>query len=498
MRENIKAKSPEKGSGPKVETKKKEETSFFQPKIIQPSLKVGSPDDPFEQEADRVSAQFVQNHDMITGIQSKLPITGAMAQTLLQPKLSGIRINRKIHRSIQLSLFALLQAKCDDCEKEEEVQKKTSVFRSGNGDVVSPAIEQQINSSRGGGSSMDSNTKATMEAGLGADFSSVKIHTDSKAVQMSRDLNAHAFTVGSDVYFNEGKYQPGTREGKGLLAHELTHVVQQGQAVQKKSNSSSLLSNPAITNKVLGGDFAQNATLYRKEIGEFHKTNPSSDILMKQQELLQTKEAGGSISQDHSNTLRRCPDDPNSGGGTPAPKKTPKLKYTPAHAAKSFDCGGFNWPVKWSIENATTATDGWIVQKVELPHDVKDCAEKEVDLEKKPGLKPSWYTMWEAWQVRGGKVFIGGSKSPHGADTYGSPGPGDNTKGHLTVKGTADFYPGLTLPKSFKVLNAPPAHALPTTKVDPGLTGGTGSLDHSLTARWNCCRADKSTTVTTS
>jgi hypothetical protein len=62
---------------------------------------------------------------------------------------------------------------------------------------------------------------------FGVDFSQVKIHTDNEAVQMNRELNANAFTNGSDVYFNEGKYQPGSDQGKKLLAHELTHVTQQ-------------------------------------------------------------------------------------------------------------------------------------------------------------------------------------------------------------------------------------------------------------------------------
>jgi len=77
-----------------------------------------------------------------------------------------------------------------------------------------------------------------MESGFGADFSDVKIHTDTNAVQMSQELGAQAFTNGNDVYFNKGKYNPDSREGKHLLAHELTHTIQQTGAVQKSVDPS--------------------------------------------------------------------------------------------------------------------------------------------------------------------------------------------------------------------------------------------------------------------
>jgi len=67
-----------------------------------------------------------------------------------------------------------------------------------------------------------------MEQSFGADFSSVRVHTDSASVQMNKEINAQAFTHGSDIYFNEGKYDTTSSDGQKLLAHELTHTVQQG------------------------------------------------------------------------------------------------------------------------------------------------------------------------------------------------------------------------------------------------------------------------------
>jgi len=70
--------------------------------------------------------------------------------------------------------------------------------------------------------------RAFMEERFGVDFSNVRIHADSEAARMARALNAEAFTYGRDIYFGEGRYRPETTKGKKLLAHELTHVVQQG------------------------------------------------------------------------------------------------------------------------------------------------------------------------------------------------------------------------------------------------------------------------------
>ena len=66
-----------------------------------------------------------------------------------------------------------------------------------------------------------------MSAKFGVDFSGVRIHDDSEAVGLAKELQAQAFTHGRDIYFNEGKFDPESGAGKNLLAHELTHVVQQ-------------------------------------------------------------------------------------------------------------------------------------------------------------------------------------------------------------------------------------------------------------------------------
>lgn len=95
---------------------------------------------------------------------------------------------------------------------------------------VDEAIARAIQSKRGGGATLDSGAKKGMEQSMGQDFSDVRVHSDSDADSLSRSVQAKAFTTGKDIFFRSGEYQPGSTEGNKLLAHELTHVVQQQNA----------------------------------------------------------------------------------------------------------------------------------------------------------------------------------------------------------------------------------------------------------------------------
>ena len=97
------------------------------------------------------------------------------------------------------------------------------------------AIERSIDGARGAGQDMDHSTRNRMEGAFGADFSGVRIHDDARANGLSQSLSARAFTTGRDVFFRQGEYSPGTSAGRELLAHELTHVVQQnGDGIRRK------------------------------------------------------------------------------------------------------------------------------------------------------------------------------------------------------------------------------------------------------------------------
>jgi hypothetical protein len=103
------------------------------------------------------------------------------------------------------------------------------------GSEVPASVESRIQSSKGSGDQLPDNVRGNMEEHMGADFSDVKIHTGSDASQMSSDIHALAFTHGNDIYFRNGEYDPESKTGQHLLAHELTHTIQQGaSSVQKK------------------------------------------------------------------------------------------------------------------------------------------------------------------------------------------------------------------------------------------------------------------------
>lgn len=132
---------------------------------------------------------------------------------------------------------------------KEEVQRK-SYGSVNNSQPSASGFESTLASSTSGGSQLSSGTRSFMESNLNADFSGVRIHTDSTAAQMSSQINAQAFTHGNNIYFNEGKYNPDSSEGKNLLAHELTHTIQQGVSVQKRvTNDVQKKSNQTTTAK---------------------------------------------------------------------------------------------------------------------------------------------------------------------------------------------------------------------------------------------------------
>ncbi len=136
-------------------------------------------------------------------------------------------IQKKKEEDIQAKEEEEIQAK----EDEKELQM-SSAADANPSDTSN--LESTLNSSKGGGSPLSGKVKDEMESGIGADFSNVRIHNDSTAVQMNQQLGSQAFATGNNIYFNEGKYNPNSQSGKHLLAHELTHTVQQGATIRKK------------------------------------------------------------------------------------------------------------------------------------------------------------------------------------------------------------------------------------------------------------------------
>jgi hypothetical protein len=160
---------------------------------------------------------------------------------IVQKKPETIQKENTIAPKTPVAPKPIIQSKPEEeiqQKKEEETQGKEEeqgLQMSASGDAnPNENLESNLNSSRGGGSPLPQNTKTEMESGFGADFSNVRVHNDSNAVQMNKQLGSQAFATGNDIYFNEGKFNPSSQSGKHLLAHELTHTVQQGASVKMK------------------------------------------------------------------------------------------------------------------------------------------------------------------------------------------------------------------------------------------------------------------------
>jgi len=129
---------------------------------------------------------------------------------------------------------------CEGCKKKKTLQRRaTDSARTG---FAPPIVDDVVHSS---GQPLDAETRAFFEPRFGHDFSNVRIHADARAAESSRSVNAAAYTVGSNIVFGSGRYSPGTQAGRHLLAHELTHVVQQTPVLSRQPAVPAAQSGPA-------------------------------------------------------------------------------------------------------------------------------------------------------------------------------------------------------------------------------------------------------------
>ena len=187
---------------------------------LQAKLAIGVPGDKYEQEADQVAAQVVER------------INSPQAQ---QKPIQREEIPKE-DEELKMKPLAQTIQRQDMPEEEEELKMQPlGQQQSASGNVASANLESSIESARGQGYPLEDGVRGSMEQSFGVDFSGVRVHTDTQSDQLNQSIQARAFTTGQDIFFRGGAYQPGNRDGQALLAHELTHVVQQnGSAVQQK------------------------------------------------------------------------------------------------------------------------------------------------------------------------------------------------------------------------------------------------------------------------
>jgi hypothetical protein len=226
--------------------------------VVQTKMTVTDSNDAHEKEADAVAEQIV------SGGQSSVQRAGdeELAMKRIQREDEGVedeiqekRIQRedegvedeiqekRIERapdeaSMSDDDIATQRIQREDEGVEDEIQEKriqrkeTDMSKSFD---VGGQIEDQIRGTSGG-NKLDAGIQTKMESGTGHDFSNVRVHTDSKADALSNSLGARAFTTGTDIFFKQGEYNPGSDAGQKLIAHEGTHVIQQGGTQLKRED----------------------------------------------------------------------------------------------------------------------------------------------------------------------------------------------------------------------------------------------------------------------
>lgn len=206
---------------------------------VQTKLVVGQPNDTYEQEADRIADQVMQMSEPIDQQESEPGEHSLTSQGTIQTKPLAKQVTPLIQR--QETLEELPEEKEPD-EEEETTDSALVQTKRTNSEppVVTPDLEAYIKAKEGSGQPLPTHIQDFFEARFGCDFRQIRIHQDSAAAD---ELKSQAFTYKQDIYFGQGKYDPNSTEGKRLLAHELTHTIQQqpsarhNQAINNGSHS---------------------------------------------------------------------------------------------------------------------------------------------------------------------------------------------------------------------------------------------------------------------
>lgn len=213
--------------------------------LIQAKLTVGAVGDRYEQEADRVAEQVMSMGEP-AGAQQAVQRQEEEEELQMKPLAATITpLVQRQEEEEELQMKPLIQRQ----EEEEELQMKPDLQRQEEDEEelmmradssrqaqadgsfeASSGLESRLAVQKGGGRPLPEEVRADMEPRFGADFSGVRLHTGGEALQMNRALRAQAFTHGQDIYLRPDRYTPDSEGGRRLLAHELTHVIQQSGA----------------------------------------------------------------------------------------------------------------------------------------------------------------------------------------------------------------------------------------------------------------------------
>lgn len=198
---------------------------------VQAKLTIGKPNDRYEQEADRVA------HEVVQRIHSS-PSTGETEN--FSPNSNEESVQRQLMspRHPLNSKSAPSVSSLNSVHKPTLVQGKQIQVGELSSGVVSSQFESSLNNAKSGGKVLNPKLRTQMESAMGADFSGIRVHDNSQSDTLNRSIQAKAFTTGSNIFFRSGEYNPHSTSGQELIAHELTHTLQQGAApVSRQVNS---------------------------------------------------------------------------------------------------------------------------------------------------------------------------------------------------------------------------------------------------------------------
>jgi hypothetical protein len=272
---------------------------MIQSGVLQTKLSIGRPNDTYEQEADRVADQVMRMPDI-----QRTPACSSCGEReeeepartksladqitpLIQRQLVQRQVEQEEEKEEPVQTKALSEQITPLVQRQEELEKgeEESIQTKALSEQITPLVqrqeeepeeeeeeiqtkraggqtpyggrgtEAQIHSIRGGGHPLPASARTFFEPRLGYDFSQVRVHTDTQAAGSAKAINSRAFTMGHDIVFGAGQYAPETDQGQRLLAHELTHVVQQDRSFNRnntvRKSTNGVMTKPMLANKVM-------------------------------------------------------------------------------------------------------------------------------------------------------------------------------------------------------------------------------------------------------
>jgi len=444
----------------------------------------------------------------------------------------------------------------DEGQEEEPLQAKREAGRTPS---LTSAVESSIVSQRGSGKSLPDSERAFFGSRFDHDFSGVRVHADSQAGILAKTVQARAFTVGRDIFFGQGEYSPGSLEGRKLLAHELTHVVQQeggGAALQNQADIDQAppglpcalvtgaghldgpnvlfdrsSTNLSVAERVNIANFVDNwiADGSRDSIqvdGYASVDGPQSlnwrlscsrAEAVRDELVAQGVPVGQITIVAHGETTEFSTDvlalnrraiisrQPSAGPPAPAPRPpapappaaVPQLSATIVTGPTPGNCGVMNFVIRWSISGNSAPNGGFVIQDITFTWNNRDCSGREVP-DASGKISPLRY--FEAWRIRPNSTTFDPADGSTDTFSWVNDDPTGCTIDRVRIRATARYHDNVSvasMPAQMTRNNAATfAGVLRSSLTDPALGGNISApVPHSLIFNWTCCPCTSSPTV---